>query len=289
MTLSPTRRGFLLATASTPLFVGTRAFAATPDRFAALETASGGRLGVAALNTATGATIGHRQNERFAFCSTNKMIVVSGVLKRSETETGLLDRRITYTKADLLSYAPVTSKHVATGMTVETLCAAALEYSDNTAENLLIRLLGGPKAVTAWARSIGDTVFRIDRLEPELNTAIPGDPRDTTTPAAMTRDLHGLALGTLLGPAERTRLVGWMKNCKTGGARIRAGVPAGWTVADKTGTGDYGTTNDIGVIWPPGKPPIVLTVYFTQPADKGAKPKDDVLASAARIVTETFD
>lgn len=288
MTLSPTRRGFLLAAASTPLLAGTRVFAATPDRFAALEAASGGRLGVAALNTATGVTIGHRRNERFAFCSTNKAIVASGVLKRSETETGLLDRRITYTKADLLSYAPVTSKHVTTGMTVAALCAAALEVSDNTAENLLIRLLGGPKAVTVYARSIGDAMFRLDRYEPELNTAIPGDKRDTTTPAAMTRDLHGLALGTLLGGPERARLVGWMKNCKTGGARIRAGVPAGWAVADKTGTGDYGTTNDIGVIWPPGKPPIVLTVYFTQPADKGAKPKDAVIAAATRIVAETF-
>jgi len=281
------RRTVLAAAALAPVagVIGSAARAATAtarDRLHALEARSGGRLGVAALRVGDGATISHRADERFAFCSTFKGVAVPAILKRSEDEPGLLERRISYGKEQLVPYSPITEQHVGAGMTVAEICAAALQHSDNTAANLIIGLLGGPQAVTRFARSIGDDVFRLDRMETALNTAIPGDPRDTTTPMAMTRDLHRLALGDGLGAPQRARLIGWMKGNTTGDKRIRAVVP-GWTVADKTGTGDYGTTNDIGIVWPPKGSPIVMTIYFTQPA-QDAPARDDVVADAARIV-----
>ncbi len=282
------RRALLLAAAAAP-FAGARlSFAiGAQNRFSELEAATNGRLGVAALNTADGAQVTHRADERFAFCSTFKMMVASAVLKRSEAESGLLEQRISYTKEELVTYSPVTAKHTGEGMTVSELCAAALQYSDNTAANLLIKVAGGTAAVTAFARSIGDNEFRLDRFETELNSAIPGDPRDTTTPAAMRTSLQRIALGDALGAPQRERLVDWMRGNTTGAKRIRAGVPAPWQVADRTGTGDYGTTNAIGVLWPPRKAPIVLVVYFTQ-RDKGAPMREDVVASAARIVAEAL-
>ena len=151
--------------------------------------------------------------------------------------------------------------------------------------NLLIRKLGGPQEVTAFARSIGDQYFRLDRIEPALNSAIPGDPRDTTTPDAMTQNLNKILLGDILGPAQIKLLETWLKNCSTGDKRIRAAVPKSWTVGDKTGTGDYGTTNDIGIIWPPGCKPILLTIYFAQP-EPNSPPRDDVIASATKIILD---
>ncbi len=195
---------------------------------------------------------------------------------------------IRYTRHDLVSYSPVTEKNLATGMTVAALCAAAIQYSDNTAANLLIRLIGDPAAVTAYARSIGDASFRLDRLETELNEAVPGDERDTTTPAAMMADtLRRVTLGDGLDPSGRAQLVTWMLGNTTGETRIRAGVPAGWRVADKTGSGDYGTANDVAVLYSPSRQPVVLTVYTTRPG-KDAKYDNATLAAVARIVTATF-
>lgn len=292
---SLSRRTLLLAAASLPFSFAWSAWAgdakgslAINERLAALESStSGGRLGVVALNTAGGARLAYRAEERFAFCSTFKVMLVSGVLKRAAAERSLLERYIAYTKNDLVTYSPITEKHAGEGMSVSELCAAALQYGDNTAGNLLIRMLGGPAAVTAFARSIGDDKFRLDRWETALNTAIPGDERDTTTPLAMVASLRRLALGDALGARERAMLVGWMRGSKTGVARIRKGVPAEWAVADKTGTGDYGATNDIAIVWPPGEPPLVLVVYFTQ-REKNAGARDDVIAQAARIASETF-
>jgi beta-lactamase class A len=290
---SPVRRALLLAAASLPLAgLGTSvpgsAYAETPqDALAALEAGSGGRLGVAALNTADGAWIGHRADERFALCSTFKILAVAALLKRSAAESALLEQRVSYTGDQLVTYSPITEKHVDTGMTVAEICAAALQYSDNTAANLIIELVGGPAAVTAFARSIGDDAFRLDRIETALNSAIPGDPRDTSTPNAMAKTLHGMTLGDLLGKPQRDGLVGWMRGNTTGAKRIRAGVPADYGVADKTGTGSYGTANDVGLVWPPGKPPIVAAIYFTHD-DKAAVARDDVLASATKIVIEAF-
>nr|5GLA_A Chain A, Beta-lactamase [Burkholderia thailandensis]5GLA_B Chain B, Beta-lactamase [Burkholderia thailandensis]5GLB_A Chain A, Beta-lactamase [Burkholderia thailandensis] len=262
-----------------------------------LESTFDGRLGFVALDTATGARIAHRADERFPFCSTFKTMLSAAVLARSAGDAALLQRRIPYAKRDLVRYSPITEKHVGAGMTVAELCAATLQYSDNTAANLLIALLGGPQAVTAYARSIGDATFRLDRRETELNTAIPGDERDTTTipgderdtttPAAMAASVRRLLVGDALGTAQRAQLNAWMLGNKTGDARIRAGVPAGWRVADKTGTGDYGTGNDIGVAYPPDRAPIVFVVYTTM-RSRNAQARDDVIASAARIAARAF-
>nr|WP_315393694.1 class A beta-lactamase [uncultured Duganella sp.] len=284
MTHSQTRRALLLALASTPL---ARAGAAPmpPDmRLVGLESASGGRLGVAALDTASGRQLLHRGDERFPFCSTFKMMLSAAVLAR---EPDGLPQRVRYARDELVAHSPITGQHLADGMTVGELCAATIQYSDNTAANLLIRHLGGPEAVTDYARSIGDRQFRLDRWETALNSAIPGDPRDTTTPAAMMASLHKLALGDALPPARRQILVDWLVGNTTGATRIRAGVPSSWQVGDKTGAGSYGTVNDIAVLWPPGKAPIVLAVYLTQPG-KDDKIQPEILGRAAKIVIDAF-
>ncbi|ELW9448273.1 PenA family class A beta-lactamase [Burkholderia cenocepacia] len=311
MTYSSKRRTLLLAAATAPLVLtvtacasrqgaapdeATRAAAAAADAIAPaaaattladLERDAGGRLGVCAIDTASGRVIEHRAGERFPFCSTFKAMLSAAVLAQSVERPGLLQQRVTYTRANLVSYSPVSEKHVGAGMTVAALCEAAIQYSDNSAANLLMKLIGGPSAVTAYARSIGDDTFRLDRWETELNTALPGDPRDTTTPAAMAASLRVLTLGDALPAAQRAQLVAWLRGNKVGDKRIRAGVPAGWAVGDKTGTGDYGTTNDAGVIWPTSRAPIVLAVYYTQ-TRADARAKDDVIASVARIVAQTF-
>ena len=292
MTFFSTRRALLLALAASPFVSAAdlldNAPAATPPSAAALlaklEADSAGRLGVAALNTADGRRLLHRADERFPFCSTFKMMLSAAVLAR---EPSLLKKRVAYSKSDLVTYSPITEKHVGKGMTVAALCEATIQYSDNAAANLLMKQIGGPAAVTAFARSIGDTEFRLDRMETELNTALPGDPRDTTTPEAMAESLQKLLLGEGLGAAQRKQLKEWMLGNTTGDTRIRAGVPAGSQVADKTGTGDYGTTNDIGVIWQPGKAPVVLVIYLTQPG-KDDKARSEILAEATRIVVEAF-
>jgi beta-lactamase class A len=285
---SPFRRNLLLALAASPLLgacaaTGSRTTATAQARIAALETESGGRLGVYALNTADGTVISHRGDERFPLCSTFKVVASAAVLAQSTREADLLSQRIKYTPVELVTYSPITEKHLEDGMTVAELCAAAIQYSDNTAGNLLIKIIGGPSAVTAFARSIGDTEFRLDRWETELNTAIPGDARDTTTPAAMAITLQKLVLGNTLAAPQREQLQTWLRGNTTGATRIRAGVPAGWIVGDKTGGGDYGANNDVAVLWPPGKPPIVLALYMTQ-RERDAKPKNEVLAEATRVV-----
>ncbi|VWC75733.1 PenA family class A beta-lactamase [Burkholderia lata] len=314
MTYSSKRRTLLLAAATAPLALTVAACASrqatapdpsseaaaavaaattasldaeTFDALAALERSAGGRLGVCAIDIATGRRAEHRQNERFPFCSTFKAMLSAAVLAQSVERPALLQQRVTYTKADLVNYSPVSGKHVDDGMTVAALCEAAIQYSDNSAANLLMKLLGGPSAVTAYARSIGDDAFRVDRWETELNTAVPGDLRDTTTPAAMAASMRVLMLGDALPAAQRAQLVTWMRGNKVGDKRLRAGVPAGWTVADKTGTGDYGTTNDAGVVWSPSRAPIALAVYYTQ-ARADARSKEDVIASVARIVVQAF-
>lgn len=282
-----TRRELLAAAAALPLVAacGTPPNAgARAARLAALEAASGGRLGVAVREAGVDAPWGHRLDERFPMCSTFKLLAASGVLALSARDDTLLQRRVVYTQGDLVRYSPITERHAGEGMTVADLCAAALQYSDNTAGNLLIRLLGGPEGVAAYARGIGDAFFRLDRWETELNTALPGDARDTTTPAAMASSLQRLALGEALGAPQRAQLVAWLRGNTTGAARIRAGVPPDWSVGDKTGGGDYGTTNDVAVLWPPGRPPLVVAMYFTQPHHQDAAARSDVLAAAAAIV-----
>ncbi|GAB2879976.1 PEN family class A beta-lactamase, Bpc-type [Pseudoduganella ginsengisoli] len=287
MTYSATRRNVLLTLAAVPFLPSAFAAQSATDKLAALEKSAGGRLGVAVLDTGSGRQVLHRADERFAFCSTFKTMVAAAILARSEKEPDLLARRIRYTQADLVTYSPETEEHVKDGMTVAELCEATIQVSDNSAANLLMKVLGGPPAVTAYARSIGDQQFRLDRWETELNSAIPGDTRDTTTPAAMMQSVNRLLLGDALAAPQRKQLVDWMVGTLTGNERIRAGSPAGATVADKTGTGAYGVTNDIGVVWPQGRAPLVVVVYYAGP-DKDSKARSDVVATATKIALDAL-
>ena len=231
-----------------------------------IEAESGGRLGVAVLDTAAGALAGHRIDERFPMCSTFKTLAVAAILARVDAGKEQLARRIAVEQKDILSYAPITKQRVGQEMTVAELCEAAVTLSDNTAANLLLANLGGPSAITTFARSLGDDITRLDRTEPTLNEATPGDPRDTTTPAAMAKNLKLLATGAALSAASRDQLIAWLVGCKTGDARLRAGLPKGWRVGDKTGSGDHGSSNDAAVVWPDGKPPLIVTSYLTETA-----------------------
>ena len=283
----PTRRTVLL----TALALPAQGFAATVHAadaaFADLERRAGGRLGVAAWRRGGGQVLAWRGDERFPFCSTAKAMVAGTVLARARREPGLLDERVRYKKADLVAWSPVTEQHIEDGMTVAGLCAAALQHSDNSACNLLLDRIGGPAAVTAFARRIGDTAFRLDRRETELNAALPGDARDTTTPRAMARSLEALLLEEALAPDARRRLLDWMLANTTGKERIQAGVPAGWRVADKTGTGAYGTTNDVGIVFPPQGQPVIVAIYYTQSAPD-AQSDSKVVADAAAIVAQAL-
>lgn len=258
-------------------------------KFAQLESSANGRLGIMAINTANNQQIEYRSNELFPFCSTGKVMVVGAILKASESNPQLMQRQLHYSKQDTESsgYAPITGQHIKDGMSVSALSQAAIAYSDNGAMNQLLQILGGTQMVSTFAKSIGDNKFNLVRTEPQLNTAIPGDERDTTTPVAMALSLQKLSLGTALDKKQQAQLQEWLKANTTGDKRIRAGVPKGWTVGDKTGTGSYGTTNDVAVIWPPQAKPIVLVVYFTQ-NKKDTKPNDQVIAQATKIVIDEF-
>ncbi|MDT7605782.1 MAG: beta-lactamase class [Pseudonocardiales bacterium] len=259
-----------------------------PDSaLAALEARFGGRLGVFALDTGNGASVGHRADERFPMCSTFKVLAASAILRLRHTQPGLLDRLVRYSNAQLVSGAPVTSQHIADGMTVAALCQAAIAHSDNTAANLLLTILGGPPAVTAFARTLGDQVSRLDRIEPALNDVPPGELRDTSTPAQMAADLHRLALGDALDPVGRDLLTDWLLGNTTGAERIRAGLPARWRVGDKTGTGSRGEMNDLAVVWLPRRAPLIISVYAV-PGDPAAKPDNQVVADAASIVAKAL-
>ncbi|MFF6913670.1 class A beta-lactamase [Streptomyces sp. NPDC012466] len=250
-------------------------------RLADLERAYGARVGVYALATGTGATVVHRAGERFAFCSTFKALAAAAVLHHRSP--GGLDRRVTYTEADLRSTSPVTGKHVATGMTLRELCDAAVRHSDGTAGNLLMRDIGGPAGLTAYLRRLGDPTSRMDHYEPELHDVPPDDPADTTTPQAIATDFRTLLLGAALPARERRLLMDWLSRNATvvGARRIRAGLPEGWKVADKTGTGNYGRANDIAVVHPPRTEPLVLAVMTDRPGDD-TDPSDALIAEATR-------
>ncbi|MEK6343816.1 MAG: class A beta-lactamase [Curtobacterium sp.] len=263
-------------TTATPLAVPT---VSADGALAALEDRADARLGVVAVDTEDGTTLAYRGSERFPFASTNKVFVAAAVLDRSTAAD--LDSVVRYDQSDLLAYAPVTSRNVETGMTVRELVDAAVSVSDNTAANLLVERLGGPGAVEAWLRGIGDRVTRVDRTEPELNAATPGDDRDTSTPEQFGADLRAVLVGDVLDADDRRLLLRAMQATTTGDGTIRAGVPSGWRVADKTGTGSYGVRNDIGMVTPPGRRPIVLVVMSrTDRAD--AEPSDALVAAATR-------
>ncbi|MEW1720150.1 class A beta-lactamase [Streptomyces sp. NPDC093109] len=256
---------------------------------AGLERAHGARLGVFARNTVTGRSVAYRAGELFPVCSVHKTLTAAAVLRDLDRHGEFLARRIRYTEKDVTDagHAPVTGapEHLAHGMTVGELCAAAIAYSDNAAGNLLLRELGGPTAITRFCRSIGDTVTRLDRWEPELNSAEPGRVTDTTSPAAIGRSHLKLLLGDALEPRDRRRLTAWLLANTTGAARLRAGLPADWTLAEKTGTGGYGTTNDVGVARTPDGAPVVLAVLSTRQDDAGAPADEPLVAGAAALLS----
>ncbi|MGA4963552.1 class A beta-lactamase [Streptomyces pseudogriseolus] len=258
----------------------------SPPRLRALEREFGARLGVFAVDTGTGATVVHRADERFALCSTFKTLAAAAVV--DHRPGARLDERISYSTADLVTYSPVTEKHTGDGMTLRQLCDAAVRYSDNTAGNLLLRDIGGPRGLTAYARRLGDRVTRLDHIEPELNSNPPGDPRDTTSPRAIAADYRALVLGDALPPAGRALLTDWLVRNTTGDRRIRAAVPRGWRVGDKTGGGEWGRGNDVAVLWPgAGRSPLVLSVLTERP-DRAASPSDELVAEAARRVLDVL-
>jgi beta-lactamase class A len=255
---------------------------------ARVETESGGRLGVAVLDTLTDARFGHRADERFPMCSTFKLLAAAAILARVDAKQERLDRLIEFAGADVVVNSPVTKDHVGSpGMSLEELCEAAMTMSDNTAGNLLLASLGGPEGLTAYARSLGDTVTRLDRIEPELNEATPGDVRDTTTPAAMVANMRALTLDKALSATSREQLVRWLIGNKTGDTRLRAGLPAGWRIGDKTGSGERGTTNDVGVFWPPDRAPVIVSIYLTQTAASPTQ-RNATLAAVGRAVASAL-
>lgn len=253
-----------------------------------IEAASGGHLGVAVLDTHDGASYEHRPNARFPMCSTFKLLAVGHVLARVDQKQERLDRRLPVRAADLVAYSPVTKPRAGgEPMSIAELCEAAITLSDNTAANLLLVSLGDPAGLTAYLRKLGDDRTRLDRNEPTLNTARPGDPRDTTTPAAMLASIRKIVLGDALSPASRAQITQWLVDNKTGATRLRAGLPPAWHVGEKTGSGANGTNNDVGVVWPTGRQPVLVTAYLTgskQPAAVRERTLAEVGALVASLV-----
>ncbi|MFF5725030.1 class A beta-lactamase [[Kitasatospora] papulosa] len=248
--------------------------------FQELERKFGARLGVYAIDTGTGASVTHRPDERFAYASTFKALLAGAVLGTHTLQQ--LERRVRYGPDDLVANSPATEQRMDAGMTLRELCEAAVRHSDNTAANLLLREIGGPPRLQDALIALGDRTTRCDRYETDLSEAAPGDPRDTSTPRALATDLRMYALGDVLGAQKRAVLTDWLRRNTTGDALIRAGTPAGWPVGDKTGTGGYGTRNDIAVVWPPHSAPIAIAV-LSRRATRGAKPQDALIARAAGV------
>ncbi|HFU7057367.1 TPA: class A beta-lactamase BlaIII [Bacillus cereus] len=255
------------------------------DSFAKLEKEYDAKLGIYALDTGTNQTVAYHANDRFAFASTSKSLAAGALLRQNSIEA--LDEKITYTREDLSNYNPITEKHVDTGMTLKELADASVRYSDSTAHNLILKKLGGPSAFEKILREIGDTVTNSERFEPELNEVNPGETHDTSTPEAIAKTLQSFTLGTALPKGKRELLVDWMKRNTTGDKLIRAGVPKGWEVADKTGAGSYGTRNDIAIIWPPNKKPIVLAILSNHDKED-AEYDDKLIADTTKVVLDTL-
>jgi len=288
------RRTFLLAAATLPFAPALAApkrdaVRAAERGIAEIERKSGGRLGVFVHDSGNGANLAHRAHERFSMCSTFKFLAAAAVLQKVDNGALRLDQDIAYGETDLLEYAPETRKHVGNGhMQLGALCAAAIQWSDNTAANLILKEIGGPAGFTRYARSIGDKVTRLDRTEPTLNTAIPGDPRDTTTPAAIARTLETVLTASALSAASARQLEDWMIGDKVADARLRAGLPKDWIIGDKTGTGDNGTANCVAIVRPPNRKPLFAAVYLTGATKDTPAERNAVHAEIGRLIGEAF-
>ncbi|WP_018548723.1 class A beta-lactamase [Streptomyces sp. LaPpAH-108] len=289
------RAGGALAAAAafTPTLTARAAADSGPDdvtaRLRALEREYDARLGVYARNTRTGRTVAYRAGEPFAMCSLFKAFAAAAVLRDHSGHGGQcgaecgLDELIHFPPADILSNSEHSEDYLETGMPVRDACALAIRYSDNTAGNLMLRRIGGPAGLTRFFRSLGDEVSRLDRWETDLNTAIPGDPRDTSTPYALGRSLERLTLGSALSAADRRQLVAWLSGNTTSTKRFRAGLPADWTLADKTGTGSYASAHDLGIAWTTRRTPVVLTVLTTK-AEQDAPVDESLIERTARVL-----
>lgn len=275
---SPGASASASASSSAPAEQGAAAQKRAEQALAQLEERFDARLGFYLLDTGTGREITHRADERFSYASTFKALA-AGVLLGTSTDEEL-DRVVRYDESDLLEYAPVTSEHVDTGMTLDALIAAAVQYSDNTAANLMLEELDGPEGLQKALRDLGDTTTSVDRIEPDLNGFAPGDDRDTSSPRALGTDLRRFVLGDALPEDRRERLTDLLLGNTTGDDYIRAGVPDGWRVGDKTGGGGgHGTRNDIAVVWPDSGAPLVLAIVSDR-GEEGAASDDALLAEA---------
>jgi beta-lactamase class A len=272
-TFAITRRTLLLASAPLLLLPGAGPAGAQPasaqqafsDQLTALQARIGGRIGVQALDTQTRRQLAFNADQRFAMCSVFKMLLSSAVLAEADAGRLSLEQRVRYSQRDMVAHSPVTEVHLAEGaMSVRALCAAVMEVSDNPAANLLLPLVGGPAGLTRYLRTLGDTVTRCDRTETSLNSNLPGDPRDTSTPAALVQTMERLLVGDALKPASRAQLLDWMINCQTGLQRLRGGLPGDWKAGDKTGTGQNGAATDALIAWPPGRGPVLMTVLLSE-------------------------
>lgn len=253
------------------------------SKISRLESESSGRIGVSIVSANGTPLFSYRANERFAMCSTFKALLGASILSRVDANLESLDRAISYKSTDILDYAPVTKNYLITGhMTVSQLSAASIQYSDNTAANLLLDVIGGPKSLTEYLLSIGDNTTRLDRNEPFLNTNILGDLRDTTTPDAMAKTLQKILLGDYLSPASKEQLKAWMFGNTTGNSKLRAGFDKFWIIGDKTGSGENGASNDVAVVFPRGLSPFIVTVFYTGSATSNDT-KSAVIAEVARI------
>ncbi|WGG44652.1 class A beta-lactamase [Rossellomorea sp. DA94] len=257
----------------------------TGHKFMQLEKRFDARLGVYAIDTGTKRTVVYRPDERFAYTSTYKALAAGLVLQQNSMDE--LNEVITYTRDDLVTYSPITEQHVDTGMTLREISDAAIRYSDNTAGNLLLEELGGPDGFENGLRQIGDHVTEADRFETDLNSAIPGDIRDTSTARALATNLKALTVDDVLSHDKRAILTDWMRGNTTGDELIRAAVPKGWEVGDKTGAGGYGTRNDIAIVWPPNREPIIIAILSSRDTEDAAY-DNELIAKAAKVVLKEF-
>lgn len=285
----PTRRTILGASAlllPVPALAADESYDTAGRRLMAMERELGLHINVAALDTGNGNSIFFRESERVLMCSTFKVMLVAATLARVDAGKESLDRVIHYQRGDLLDYAPETSKYLAGGMSVRELCAAAVTLSDNTAANLLYAGLGGPAGLTRYARELGDSRTRFDRMESALN--VPDGELDTTTPSAMLANLKSILLDDSLSASSRKLLTDWMIGCTTGLTRLRAGLPPGWRAGDKTGSGGVGQLNDLAILWPPGNRKPVLVCVYTQGNKPDDAADDHALAAIGKLIADRF-
>ncbi|MEY8350129.1 class A beta-lactamase [Bacillus cereus] len=257
----------------------------TMEKFEQIEKEYDARLGVYAIDTGTKETVEFREDERFAYASTFKALAAAVLLKQNPIST--LEEIRTFTDEDIVTYSPITEKFVNKGMSLGKIAEAAIQYSDNTAGNLLFEEIGGPDGFEKALRESGDTITMADRIEPDLNEAIPGDSRDTSTPKALATTLEVFGISEYLPADKQEIFTNWLKGNTTGNSLIRAGVPQDWKVGDKSGAGGYGTRNDIAIVWPPNRDPIIIAIMSSR-NEENASFNDELIAKATKVITQAF-